>query len=87
MQSSLAAHVDKMHTLEGAFAQYNPIKQEVALLRQLAVEKSATDDMQDHERERERDNFGALVVLVRMTTTPGAFAILFLASWRGSKED
>jgi hypothetical protein len=86
MQSSLAAHVGKMHTLEGAFAAHDAIKQEVGLLRQLAVEKSASHDMQDHEREREQDNFGgALVVPVRMTTTPRTFAILFLASWRGSK--
>ncbi|KIM76531.1 hypothetical protein PILCRDRAFT_826295, partial [Piloderma croceum F 1598] len=47
-QSSFATHVEKVHTLEGAIAEYDTIKREIELSRQL-VQKSAALKVEERE--------------------------------------
>jgi hypothetical protein len=54
-QNSLASHVNKGRAPESAFAEYDAIKREVSLLRQL-VEKTIGRGIWD--RVREEDDFG-----------------------------
>jgi len=57
-QSSLANHVDKVRALEGVFAEHNPIKREVGLLKEL-VEKTSGRDFREAAQETEEDFDGA----------------------------
>jgi len=48
MQSSLATHIDKVHSLKTVFAEHDTIQCEVSVLCQL-VEKSTAQDLKDEE--------------------------------------